>query len=267
MLGSSAPQPSSRGVGAPLYSAERSNPVAQVPLERVVIQAVAVLVGIGASLLAPALALDAPALLVALLLCCLFDLTGHRARTALVLASFGLLALWKPFSAFGPLVACLACASQKQPLRWLWIAPALLNARFFELACASGLEIFSAALFVLARRSERALAEKRTLEAARDRLQERVMVLDEEKSVREAHTGQAASAAQEAMEGLTEREQSILSLVAEGLDNKEVAGRLYLSEGTVRNHVSAILRKKQLHNRTQLVALYFRGPNGSVGSS
>ena len=99
------------------------------------------------------------------------------------------------------MVACLACASQKQPLRWLWIAPALLNARFFELACASGLEIFSAALFVLARRSERALAEKRTLEAARDRLQERVMVLDEEKSVREAHTGQAASAAQEAMEG------------------------------------------------------------------
>lgn len=75
--------------------------MAQVPLERVVIQAVAVLVGIGASLLAPALALDAPALLVALLLCCLFDLTGHRARTALVLASFGLLALWKPFSAFG----------------------------------------------------------------------------------------------------------------------------------------------------------------------
>lgn len=234
--------------------------MAQVPLERVVIQAVAALLGVGASLLAPALALDAPALLAALLLCCLFDLLDGPARTVVVLVSFGLLAGWRPFSALGPLVACLACASPQRPLRWLWTVPALLSFRYFDLATASGLGIFSAAAFILARRSERTLAEKRTLQAARDGLQERVLVLDEEKSARKARAGQAASAAQGALEGLTEREQSILSLVAEGLDNKEVAGRLYLSEGTVRNHVSTILRKKQLHNRTQLVALYFRGP-------
>ena len=43
--------------------------------------------------------------------------------------------------------------------------------------------------------------------------------------------------------GLTERESAIVELVAEGLDNKEIAARLYLSEGTVRNHISAILRE------------------------
>lgn len=58
--------------------------------------------------------------------------------------------------------------------------------------------------------------------------------------------------------GLTEREAAIVELVAEGLDNKEIAARLYLSEGTVRNHISAILQKLDLKNRTQLVVRYYR---------
>ena len=58
--------------------------------------------------------------------------------------------------------------------------------------------------------------------------------------------------------GLTERESAIVELVAEGLDNKEIAGRLYLSEGTVRNRISAILQKLDLKNRTQLVVRYYR---------
>ena len=57
---------------------------------------------------------------------------------------------------------------------------------------------------------------------------------------------------------LTKREAAIVDLVAEGLDNKEISARLYLSEGTVRNHISAILQKFDLKNRTQLVVLYYR---------
>lgn len=49
-----------------------------------------------------------------------------------------------------------------------------------------------------------------------------------------------------------------MELVAEGLDNKEIAAALYIGEGTVRNHISAILQKLQLKNRTQLAVAYYR---------
>lgn len=51
---------------------------------------------------------------------------------------------------------------------------------------------------------------------------------------------------------LTDRERDIAALVAEGLDNREIAGRLYLSEGTVRNRISDILAKTNISNRTKL---------------
>ena len=51
---------------------------------------------------------------------------------------------------------------------------------------------------------------------------------------------------------LTDREHEIVALVADGLDNQAIASRLCLSEGTVRNHISAILAKTNLANRTQL---------------
>lgn len=59
--------------------------------------------------------------------------------------------------------------------------------------------------------------------------------------------------------GLTEKEVDIISLVAEGLNNKEIAARLYLSEGTVRNSISIILEKLSLRDRTQLAIFYFKG--------
>lgn len=53
-----------------------------------------------------------------------------------------------------------------------------------------------------------------------------------------------------------EKEQQVISLVAEGLSNKEIAKRLFLSEGTVRNYVSQILEKMDLRDRTQLAVYY-----------
>lgn len=60
-----------------------------------------------------------------------------------------------------------------------------------------------------------------------------------------------------APEGLTEREAEVAALVREGRTNREIAQRLFLAEGTVKNHVSAVLQKLQLRDRTAL-ALFLR---------
>lgn len=57
---------------------------------------------------------------------------------------------------------------------------------------------------------------------------------------------------------LSDRERQIIELVAQGLDNREIAASVYISEGTVRNHISSILQKLSLKNRTQLAILYYR---------
>src|SRR3954447_26503891 len=54
---------------------------------------------------------------------------------------------------------------------------------------------------------------------------------------------------------LTEQERRILLLVAEGLTNREIAGRMYLSEKTVKNYVSSLLAKLGLERRTQAAVL------------
>ncbi|GAA0355223.1 response regulator transcription factor [Alkalibacterium iburiense] len=56
-------------------------------------------------------------------------------------------------------------------------------------------------------------------------------------------------------ESLTEREVAILALIGEGKNNQEIASELFLSVGTVKNHISTILSKLELRDRTQL-AIY-----------
>lgn len=56
-------------------------------------------------------------------------------------------------------------------------------------------------------------------------------------------------------ESLTQREVEIAVLISEGKSNKEISETLYITEGTVKNHLTRILAKLQLRDRTQL-ALY-----------
>lgn len=57
---------------------------------------------------------------------------------------------------------------------------------------------------------------------------------------------------------LSEKEFSIIKLVAEGLNNKEISSELFLGEGTVRNYISTILEKLDLRDRTQLAVFYYK---------
>ncbi len=57
---------------------------------------------------------------------------------------------------------------------------------------------------------------------------------------------------------LTRREREVAALVAQGLTNREIASRLFLSERTAQNHVQHILDKLDLPNRSQ-IAVWVRG--------
>ncbi|MCR2044870.1 response regulator transcription factor [Anaerosalibacter massiliensis] len=64
---------------------------------------------------------------------------------------------------------------------------------------------------------------------------------------------------------LSDREFDILLLVAEGLNNREIAKKLFLSEGTVRNYISTMLEKLSLRDRTQLAIYYYKKKFGVEG--
>ena len=57
---------------------------------------------------------------------------------------------------------------------------------------------------------------------------------------------------------LTDRELEVLQLVAQGMSNREIAGDLYISENTVKNHVRNILEKLHLHSRMEAVVYAVR---------
>ncbi len=57
---------------------------------------------------------------------------------------------------------------------------------------------------------------------------------------------------------LSEKEFEIIRYVADGMNNREIAAALFLSEGTIRNYLSIILEKLQLRDRTQLAVFYYK---------
>jgi DNA-binding NarL/FixJ family response regulator len=53
------------------------------------------------------------------------------------------------------------------------------------------------------------------------------------------------------LDALSEREREVLVLLAQGASNRDIAEKLYITEGTVKNHVANILAKLQAENRTR----------------
>ena len=56
-----------------------------------------------------------------------------------------------------------------------------------------------------------------------------------------------------------ERELEIMEAIAEGLSNKEISNKLFISEGTVKNYITSILQKTDLTHRTQIAIYYIKG--------
>lgn len=57
----------------------------------------------------------------------------------------------------------------------------------------------------------------------------------------------------------TERELEIMECISKGLSNKEISGKLFISEGTVKNYITSILDKTELEHRTQIAIYYLNG--------
>jgi two-component system, NarL family, response regulator LiaR len=68
----------------------------------------------------------------------------------------------------------------------------------------------------------------------------------------------APSASAVIAEKLNDREREVLSLLAHGLSNADIAQRLFLSEGTIRNYVSSVLAKLGVKDRTQAAVIALR---------
>jgi two-component system NarL family response regulator len=70
-----------------------------------------------------------------------------------------------------------------------------------------------------------------------------------------ARVGRLRAAAREVFAELTRREMEVLELLGKGLRNKDIAQRLFLSEKTVKNHISSIFTKLQVNDRTEAALL------------
>ncbi|GAA2751192.1 response regulator transcription factor [Amnibacterium kyonggiense] len=80
-------------------------------------------------------------------------------------------------------------------------------------------------------------------------------LLDADVIARATRDLHAARGHEDQLLALSERERQVLTLIADGLTNRQIASRLFLAEKTVKNYVSSVLTKLGLHSRTQAAVL------------
>lgn len=175
-----------------------------------------------------------------------------------------------PVLFFLPVCAYVMLHERMWSLRVVWAAPlavAFCLGLVSPVGCAATLLVCAAAV-LLGVKDARVHAGYVGMQFAFDDLRERNLKLlaDHDAQLTGKETAGTEAAARDAQleaagpfGNLTEREYAVAKLVAEGMDNRDIAASLFLSEGTVRNHISSILGKLELSNRTQIAVMYYKG--------
>ncbi len=210
---------------------------------------------------------------IAVTLACLL-LKRWQLRLSIELAYLVACALIPIFAPFLPIIVYLCVSERQWATRLSWLAALLFIARTHPYPFEFYVVLLLACTIAstLAIRTCRLISARNGMRAVRDSLREQAIGLanrNKELAEKLEHADKDANAlslavAQEAQraarfDDLSDRENTIVALIAQGLDNREIAGQLYLSEGTVRNNISSILQKKHLKNRTQIAVMYFCG--------
>lgn len=176
-------------------------------------------------------------------------------RATLLCVLVLLCAIAAPVTPFLPVAACLCAFERRRALQLAWTLGWIGAFARMGLDSIMLLVLCLACVLIAWAASSEAFAKAGALNA-RDGMREMMLSMGGER------VGDPGAAATERLEpqpdpfeDLTERERQVAELVAQGLDNRQIAAELYLSEGTVRNNISVILAKKHLQNRTQLAIL------------
>ena len=197
------------------------------------------------------------AFLLAVILICACWLAHPNVKVVALALACMLPLVLSSWIAFLGLVAYLALHQRSWVVRLFWIVPLVgvtaLSTTSPQLAALSVL--ICAIAVLLAIRDVRTASEIAGLRFAYDEVRERYLNQKPASPITMADPAPT----QNYLSDLTKRELAIVRLVAQGKDNHEIAAELFLSEGTIRNHISSVLAKKHLSNRTQLAVAYYQG--------
>lgn len=194
---------------------------------------------------------------------------SSRRRVAMPVAYCLLCAVAPPAVYFLPAVLYELVRFIREPLPWriapvAALAPVVAAAGRGDGPAAMTLVALVAALAaLLSLRTSSLLAQRDLTHRTRDDLRERELSMHEggasswQEPEGASENGEPEARPRE-FACLTEREYEIVRLVAEGLDNHEIAAAAFISEGTVRNRISSVLSKTGYKNRTQLAVAWWR---------
>lgn len=218
------------------------------------------------------------ALLLAIAVAALCEALGSRARLALI-GAYLVAALAFPICTAPLGIVAYECMRDRRAwVRPIWVAPLVAAIPRFPLEALAVSAIMCAVAGALALRTATLARERNRFHVLRDTVREQAIALEVHNrelmgTVAELQADESANQRQvpesysrEAFPSLlfanlTERELEIAAHVAKGLDNREIATAVFAGEGTVRNHISSILQKTGLRNRTQIAIAYLEQAN------